>query len=55
VFLLGTLGLLLFLLTKLVDWWWDWMPRYLFFLVVGTLAVAVLRVAAGMRRRLSQP
>ncbi len=31
-----------FLFTKYVDWWWDWMPHYLFFLVVGLSAVAIL-------------
>jgi hypothetical protein len=46
-----------FLITKYVDWWWDWMPHYLFFLLVGGTAVAILwvlkrlREAAGPRRR----
>ena len=31
-----------FLFTKYVDWWWNWMPHYLFFLAVGLSAVAIL-------------
>jgi uncharacterized membrane protein len=27
---------------KAVDWWWDWMPRWLFFLVLGGIAVGVM-------------
>ena len=49
VTLLGTLFGAAFLLSRFVDWWWDWMPRYLFFLIVG--AVAVLALLALMRLR----
>jgi hypothetical protein len=45
------------LFVKYVDWWWDWMPRYLFFLVVGATALAVLvlfsRARAGRRAQAS--
>ena len=30
------------LFLKCVDWWWEWMPRYLFFLILAAVAVAVL-------------
>ena len=50
----ATLFLVIFVFAKCFDWWWDWMPRYLFFLVLGGLAVAVLvilgRVRSGRRR-----
>jgi hypothetical protein len=45
-----------FLVCKYVDWWWDWMPHYLFFLLAGATAVAILwtlkrlRQTAGARR-----
>jgi hypothetical protein len=45
-----------FLVCKYVDWWWDWMPHYLFFLLAGATAVAILwtlkrlRETAGARR-----
>jgi hypothetical protein len=39
---------------KLVDWWWDWMPRYLFFLLVGLLALAVSWLLQRLRRQLAK-
>lgn len=47
------LGTVLFALSsflKFVDWWWAWMPRYLFFLLVGALAF----VAAWLLQRIRQ-
>jgi len=44
---LGATFFVLFLYTKLYDWWWDWMPKYLFFLLLGLLAIGLL---FGMRR-----
>jgi len=41
--------LVVFLYVKCFDWWWDWMPRYLFFLLLGGLAVAVLVILGRMR------
>ena len=41
-------GLLLFL--RFVDWWWDWMPKYLFFLIVGATALAFMFVLRRLRR-----
>ena len=46
--------LVLFLYAKCFDWWWDWMPRYLFFLLLGGLAVAVLIVLGRFRSRLKE-
>lgn len=39
-------------LLKFVDWWWDWMPRYLFFLIAGAMALAVSWLLQRVRRRL---
>ena len=36
-----------FLYVKLYEWWWNWMPRWVFFLVLGLVAVGVL---LGIRR-----
>jgi uncharacterized membrane protein len=44
---LGSTFFVLYLYTKLFDWWWDWMPKYLFFLVLGLVAVSLL---LGLRR-----
>jgi uncharacterized membrane protein len=43
--------LVIFVFAKCFDWWWDWMPRYLFFLLLGGLAVAVLVVLGRIRAR----
>jgi uncharacterized membrane protein len=40
----------IYLYTKFFDWWWDWMPKYLFFLVVGALSIAVLLTLQRLRR-----
>jgi uncharacterized membrane protein len=44
---LGATFFVLFLYTKLYDWWWEWMPKYLFFLLLGLIAIGLL---FGMRR-----
>jgi tRNA A-37 threonylcarbamoyl transferase component Bud32 len=38
----GALFFVTFLYLKYVQWWWDWMPKYLFFLIVAMTAMAVL-------------
>jgi len=44
------------LYTKFYDWWWEVMPKYLFFLVVGLTAVLFLFVLRRLRRvRLGHP
>jgi len=39
----------IFLCTKFYDWWWDLMPKYLFFLVVGLTALLALLVLRRLR------
>ena len=51
----GVTLFVIFLYTKLFDWWWEAMPKYLFFLVLGLVAVLLLFVfrrlrAAGVMR-----
>jgi uncharacterized membrane protein len=41
----------IFLFTRLYHWWWNWMPRYLFFALIGALAIGF--VLAFKRIRLS--
>jgi uncharacterized membrane protein len=41
----------LFLFDRLFEWWWNWMPRYLFFLILGTIAVLLLLVFRRLRTR----
>jgi hypothetical protein len=39
----------IFLYTKFYDWWWDAMPKYLFFLVLGLTALLALMVLRRLR------
>lgn len=46
---LGVTFGVLFLYTKLFDWWWDWMPKYLFFLLLGLIAMLLLVILRRLR------
>ena len=46
---LGSTFFAIFLYTKFYDWWWDWMPKYLFFLVIGLVAVLLLLILKRLR------
>ncbi len=39
----------LYLYTKLFDWWWGWLPKYLFFLLLGLIAIGLLLVLKRIR------
>lgn len=45
----GVTFFVIFLYTKFFDWWWDTMPKYLFFLVLGLTAVLFLLVLKRLR------
>jgi uncharacterized membrane protein len=45
----GNVFFAIFLYTKFYDWWWDWMPKYLFFLLVGLTAVLMLLIFKRLR------
>lgn len=49
----GALFTALFLIGRFVDWWWDWMPKYLFFLGLAALAIAWLMLLGRLRRRMA--
>lgn len=49
---LGSTFFVLFLYTKLFDWWWDWLPKYLFFLLLGLIAVGLLLIMKRFRTSL---
>ncbi|MBI3899496.1 MAG: DUF2157 domain-containing protein [Gammaproteobacteria bacterium] len=46
----GTTMFVIFLYTKFFDWWWEIMPKYLFFLVVGLTAILFLVVLQRLRK-----
>ncbi|MDD4929762.1 MAG: DUF2157 domain-containing protein [Gallionella sp.] len=45
----GVTFFIIFFYTKLFDWWWESMPKYLFFLVLGLVAVLFLLVLKRLR------
>lgn len=45
----GVTFFIIFLYTKIFDWWWESMPKYLFFLVLGLVAVLFLFVLKRLR------
>lgn len=51
---LGAVGFVTFLFVCLHSWWWDWMPKYLFFLLLGIIALGLLAVFRRLRRRLTE-
>lgn len=48
--LAGNVFFALFLYTKFFDWWWDWLPKYLFFFVIGLTAILALMVFNRLRK-----
>lgn len=46
----GNVFFVIFLYTKFYDWWWEWLPKYLFFLVIGLSAILALLVFKRLRR-----
>lgn len=48
--LAGNVFFALFLYTKFFDWWWDWLPKYLFFFVVGLTAILALMIFNRLRK-----
>ena len=49
---LGSTFFVIDLYTKFYDWWWDWMPKYLFFLTLGLIAILLLIVFKRFRSQL---
>lgn len=47
----GIAFFVIFLYTKFYDWWWEVMPKWLFFLVVGLSAILILLVLRRLRGR----
>jgi uncharacterized membrane protein len=45
----GNVFFVIFLYTKMFDWWWEIMPKYLFFLIIGLTAILFLLVFKRLR------
>jgi uncharacterized membrane protein len=48
---LGAATFTIFLYIKFVDWWWEWMPKYAFFFIVGAIAIGLLIAFRRLRER----
>ena len=51
----GIVFFVIFLYTKFYQWWWEIMPKYLFFLVVGLTAVLILLILKRLRQTFHLP
>lgn len=51
----GVTFFVIFLYTKFFDWWWEIMPKYLFFLVLGLTAILFLVVMRRLRATAGPP
>ena len=53
---LGAVAFVVFLYVRLHAWFWDWMPKYLFFFLLGLTALVLLLIFRRLRTRLrTQP
>lgn len=50
----GNVYFFLFLFTKFFDWWWGWIPKSLFFFLIGLTALLALLIFSRLRR-VAQP
>ncbi len=46
----GVTFFVIFIYTKFFDWWWDVMPKYLFFLILGLTAILCLFIFKRLRQ-----
>jgi uncharacterized membrane protein len=46
---LGSAAFVVFLYVRLHTWWWDLLPKYLFFFVIGLTAIALLTIFRRLR------
>jgi len=49
---MGNVFFVIFLYTKFYNWWWGWMPKYIFFLLIGLSAVFILMLLKRIRNEL---
>lgn len=50
----GNIFFTIFLYTKFFDWFWAWMPKYLFFLLLGLIAILMLIVFKRLRKTVAE-
>jgi uncharacterized membrane protein len=45
----GTVFFVIFLYTKFYDWWWDLVPKFVFFLIIGLTAILFILIMKRLR------
>lgn len=50
----SAIAFVIFLFTRLYHWWWDWMPKYLFFAVIGSFGIGLVLAFRRVRGRMSR-
>ena len=50
----GAVFFTLFLFARLYHWWWEWMPKYIFFAVIGGIAIGLVVAFKKLRGRIVQ-
>src|SRR5262249_15784052 len=53
IVLVGSVFAAVFLLVRFVDWWWGWVAKYLFLLVLAVVALAWLGALRIARRHVA--
>ena len=48
---ISAIAFVVFLFSRLYHWWWDWLPRYLFFALIGALGIALVLAFKRLRER----
>lgn len=51
----GNVFFVIFLYTKFFDWWWDWLPKYIFFFLIGLTAILFLTIFKRLKKGHAQP
>ena len=51
---MGAPAVVIFLYVELHAWWWEWMPKYVFFLLIGLTAVLLLYLFRRLRAAISE-
>jgi uncharacterized membrane protein len=45
----GTVFFVIFLYTKFYDWWWEIVPKFVFFLIIGLTSILFILVMKRLR------
>jgi uncharacterized membrane protein len=51
---LGAMAFVVFLYVRLHSWWWHWMPKYLFFFLMGLMVIGLLLIFRRLKTRLAE-